>query len=189
MNQILPMLLGERIGRLKNQGVVAGTGTTQPWGILPKANASGVVIPGTNASPTYSWDNMLDLKYSVDVAYRRAPAAKRGFLVSDTVLGKYRKLKDSQSRYFADPFQPGPGTVDGDPIFLNNDVPATGISALVAAYGDFSRYYFREVMEVTFYRLDQIRILDGKIVFMAIARCDGNLVNTSAVKTLANPAS
>jgi hypothetical protein len=44
-------------------------------------------------------------------------------------------------------------------------------------------------MEVTFYRLDQIRILDGKIVFMAFARADGRLLNTSAVKYLKNPAS
>lgn len=189
MNAILPMLLGERIGRLKNKGIVAGAGTTEPFGILTRAGNSSVVIAGTNASPTYSWDDWLDLKASVDPVYRAAPAEKRGFLIHDTVLRKLRKLKDGQNRYFADPFQPGPGTIDGDPIFVNADVPATGVGAKVGAYGDFSRYLWREVMEVTFYRLDQIRIRDGKIVFMAFARCDGNLLNTGAVKYLKNPAS
>jgi HK97 family phage major capsid protein len=189
MNAILPMLLGERIGRLKNKGIVNGAGTTEPRGILLDAANSAIVLAGTNAAPTYSWDDWLDLKSTVDPVYRAAPADKRGFLMHDTVLRKLRKLKDSQNRYLADPFNPGPGTLDGDPIFVNNDVPATGISAKVGAYGDYSRYMWREVMEVTFYRLDQIRIRDGKIVFLAFARCDGRLLNTSAVKYLKNPAS
>ncbi|VTU02781.1 HK97 family phage major capsid protein OS=Amycolatopsis methanolica 239 GN=AMETH_6274 PE=4 SV=1: Phage_capsid [Gemmataceae bacterium] len=189
MNMLLPMILGERIGGLFNLAATRGAGTTEPTGIITEATASGVVIAGTNASPTYSWDNFLDLKYSVDPAYREAPAEKRGFMMSDTVFGKLRKLKDGNSRYFADPFQSGPGTIDGDPIFLNNDVLATGVNAKVAAYGDYSRYFWRDVMEVTFYRLDQVAILDGKIVFLAFARADGRLINTAAVKTLANPAS
>ncbi len=189
MNFLLPMILGERIGGLFNRAGVRGAGTTEPTGIMTEASASGVVIGGTNAAPTYTWDNFLDLKYSVDPAYREAPAEKRGFLLSDTVFGKLRKLKDGNSRYFADPFQAGPGYIDGDPIFLNNDVLATGVNAKVAAYGDYSRYFWRDVMEVTFYRLDQVAILDGKIVFLAFARADGRLINTSAVKTLANPAS
>lgn len=189
MNMLMPQILGERIGGLFNLGAVRGAGTTEPTGVMVEADASGVVIAGTNASPTYSWDNLLDLKYSVDPAYREADRSKRGFLLSDTLFAKYRKLKDGNSRYFVDPMQSGPGTIDGDPIFLNNDVLATGVSAKVAAYGDFSRYYWRDVMEVTFYRLDQVAILDGKIVFLAFARADGRLVNTSAVKTLANPTS
>ncbi len=189
MNMLLPMILGERLGGLFNLAGTRGAGTTEPTGIITEATASGVVIAGTNAAPTYSWDNLLDLKYSVDPAYREAPAAKRGFMLSDTLFAKYRKLKDGNSRYFVDPMSSGPGFIDGDPIFLNNDVLATGVNAKVAAYGDYSRYFWRQVMEVTFYRLDQIAILNGQIVFLAFARADGRLINTSAVKTLANPAS
>lgn len=189
MNMLLPMILGERIGGLFNQAATVGAGTTEPTGVMTEASASGVTIAGTNANPTYSWDDLLDLKTSVDPAYREADASKRGFMLSDTVFRKYRKLKDGNSRYFVDPMQPGPGFIDGDPIFLNNDVAATGVDAKVAAYGDFSRYFWRDVMEVTFYRLDQVAILDGKIVFLAFARADGRLTNTSAVKTLKNPAS
>jgi HK97 family phage major capsid protein len=189
MNMLLPMILGERIGGLYNLAGVRGAGTTEPTGVMTDAVASGVVIAGTNAAPTYSWDNMLDLKYSVDPSYREAPKEKRGFLLSDTLFAKYRKLKDGNSRYFADPFTSGPGTIDGDPVFLNNDVLATGVSAKVAAYGDYSRYWWRDVQEVTIYRLDQIAMLNGQIVFVAFSRADGKLINTSAVKTLANPAS
>ena len=130
MNTVLPEILGERIGGLYNLGPrPAAPGTTEPTGVITEATSSGVVIGGTNASPTYSWDNMLDLKYTVDVAYRQAPASNRGFMMSDTLFKNYRKLKDTNNRYFADPFQPGPGFIDGDPIFLNNDVLATGVSA------------------------------------------------------------
>jgi HK97 family phage major capsid protein len=189
MGNLVPMLLGERIGRLKNEAVTVGTGTNQPYGIMTRATASGVVLAGTNASPTYDFDKFLDLKYSVDVAYRNAPAAKRGFMLNDAVLAKLRKLKDTNNRYLADPFTSGPGTIDGDPIHLNNDVLATGVSAKVAAYGDYSKYLWREVAAVTFMRLNEIRAREGKVVFLAWCRSDGDLINTSAVKTLANPAS
>lgn len=188
MNTVIPMILGERVGNSFNRAIVNGTGTTQPRGILLDATASGVVIAGTVASPTYTWDNWLDLKTQVDVAYRNAPPDKRGFLVHDTVFRSYRKLKDSQTRYYADPFQPGPGFVDGEPVHFNNHMPTVAANAKVLAYGDFSRYWWREVMDVTFYRLNEIAILDGKIVFLAFARADGRLINTAAVKTLAAPA-
>ena len=189
MNEILPGLLGERIGGLYNQAATKGAGTTEPFGLTTDAGNSSVVIGGTNAAPTYSWDDMLSLKYSVDYAYRQAPPSQRGFMMSDTLFGKYRKLKDTATRYYADPFTSAPGTIDGDPVFLNNDMVSTGVNGKVALYGDYGRYWWRDVLEVTIYRLDQIAMLDGKIVFVSFSRADGKLLNVAAVKYLGNPAS
>jgi HK97 family phage major capsid protein len=188
MEMLLPELLGERIGRLLNEAITIGDGVSKPTGIVPSATASGVVAGGSGANPTVTIDNWYDLKYSVDPAYRNAPAATRGFMMHDRYLAAIRKSKDAQGRYFADPFNSGPGTLDGDPIHINADVPTTGVNARIGCYGDYSRYLARQVMAVTFFRLDQIRIRDGVIVFMALARWDGKLLNSSAVKTIAAPA-
>ncbi len=185
---LLPMLLGERIGRLQNAAVTNGDGTAKPRGILLDAAASTIVSTGSGAVPTVTIDHLLDLKYSVDPAYRNAPAAKRGFMFHDKFLAQIRKAKDSSNRYFADPFQAGPGTLDGENIFVNADVPSTGVNAKIACYGDFSRYLLRRVSDVQFLRLDEIRAREGMVVFMAFSRLDGRLLNPSAVKTLAAPA-
>jgi HK97 family phage major capsid protein len=167
MNAILPMLLGERIGRLKNKGDHQRGRDHGAARHPARRGQLGRRARRHQRRPTYSWDDWLDLKSTVDPTYRAAPADKRGFLMHDTVLRKLRKLKDSQNRYLADPFNPGPGTLDGDPIFVNNDVPPRASRRRSARTATTRRYMWREVMEVTFYRLDQIRIRDGKIVFMA----------------------
>lgn len=185
---LLPMLLGERIGRLTNAAVTNGDGTAKPRGILLDAAASTIVSTGSGAVPTVTIDHLLDLKYAVDTAYRAAPAAKRGYMFHDRFLAQIRKAKDASNRYFADPFQAGPGTLDGENIFVNADVPSTGVNAKIACYGDFSRYLLRRVSDVQFLRLDEVRAREGMVVFLAFSRLDGRLLNPNAVKTLAAPA-
>jgi HK97 family phage major capsid protein len=65
----------------------------------------------------------------------------------------------------------------------------SGANARIAVFGDFSKYLWRNVMGVQIYRLDQLRIRNGQISFLAFARADGNLIQPNAVKYLAAPAS
>ncbi|QEL13878.1 phage major capsid protein [Limnoglobus roseus] len=189
LDQLLPLLLAERMGRALNNAVTVGDGSSKPRGILLDATASGVVTTGTGAAPTVSIDNLLDLKYSVDKAYRDAPSATKGFMMHDKFLAQVRKSKDGQNRYFADPFQSGPGTLDGEPIIINNDMPSSGVNAKLVAYGDYSKYWLRNVLDIQFLKLSEVRARDGMVCFLAFARYDGRLINPNAVKYVAAPAS
>lgn len=64
---LLGGIAGERIARILNNKFTLGAGTTTPKGVVVAATASGV----TTASPTaFTWDELLQLKHSVDPAYR-----------------------------------------------------------------------------------------------------------------------
>lgn len=189
LTTLVPDLLGERIARAVNAHVVAGTGSGQPFGIFPRATASGVVVGGTAAAPTFTGDNFIDLLHNLDPAYRNQPGA--GFMMHDTIVQRVRKLKDNNGQYLWQPaMQMGqPDRLLGFPLYVNQACPTLAVNARVAAFGDYSRYYWREVADVQLYRLDELYIMTGQIAFMALYRADGNLIVPAAVRTLAAPAS
>lgn len=186
---LLPDLLAERLGRAINRHIIAGTGSGQPNGIIPRATASGLVVGGTVAAPTFTGDLFIDLMHSVDPAYRNSPGA--GFLMHDTIVQRARKLKDNNGQYLWQvSLQAGqPDRLLGYPLYVNQHVPTLAANARIAAFGDYKRYTWREVAQMDLYRLDELYIMNGQIAFMGLYRGDGNLINTSAVRTLAAPAS
>jgi HK97 family phage major capsid protein len=181
-------LLGERLARAYNEHITIGTGAGQPFGIFPRATASGTVVAGTVAAPSFSGDNFIDLMHSVDPAYRNAPGV--GFMLHDTIVQRVRKLKDNNGQYLWQPsLQLGqPDRLLAYPLYVNQDAPILAVNARIAAFGDYSRYIWRPVSDLTMYRLDELFLMTGQIGFMGLARADGNLINVNAVKTLSAPA-
>lgn len=187
-SEIGPML-AERFGRGWNAHCTTGVGTTQPFGLTVRAAASGVVSGGTAAAPTFaSPDVLFDLADSVDLAYQRMPGA--GYMMSITTRSKIRKLKDSAGQYLWQPsVQAGvPDVFNGFPVYPNPDMASTGVNAPLILFGDYKQYVFRLAMQIEVFRLDQLRILNGQIAWVAFARADGNLKKPNAVKKLLAPA-
>lgn len=181
--------IAERFGRGYAEHVTKGVGTTEPFGIVTRATNSSIVAGGTAAAPTLDGDKLIDLAESLDDAYKAGPNV--GFMMHPATIAKVRKLKDSNGQYLWQPsLQAGiPGTFYGHPVHRNQNMTTSGANARIAVFGDFSKYLWRNVMGVQIYRLDQLRIRNGQISFLAFARADGNLIQPTAVKYLAAPAS
>jgi HK97 family phage major capsid protein len=177
----LGQALGTRVGRKQNNDFTAGGGTTLPFGVQTQASL-GKTASATNA---ITWDEVIDLFHSVDIAYRNKPNS--GFMMADSTAQFLRKLKDSQNRYLWEmSLQLGqPDRAFGQPVFINNDQDsAFSTNKRLVLYGDFSAYTIRDAGAVTIYRADELRILNGQVVFLAVQRSDGNLVQPTAVKYL-----
>ena len=58
-------------------------------------------------------------------------------------------------------------------------------------FGDFSKYYIRDVMDITLVRLDEVYAEYGQVAFLAFSRHDGVLLDagTNPIKALQHPAS
>ncbi len=184
MEALLGGLLGERLGRIANRRLTVGTGSSQPNGIVT-ASTLGKTAASTTA---ITWDEIIDLEHSVDPAYRSSPRCR--YMFNDTTLNAVRKLKDGQGNYLwqAGNVQQGtPGSFNGRPYSINQDMASLGAAAKVMLFGDFSKYFVRKVgspvigvMRERFW---------PQMGIAGLIRFDGELGDTAAVKHLITAAS
>ena len=113
LDGILFETLGERLGRVLNTYFTTGTGSSQPQGVVAGAGNSSV----TAAVDGLTFDNLIDLQHSVDLAYR----TQGKWMLNDATLKVIRKLKDGNSNYIWQMYnvQTGqPATILGQPYFI-----------------------------------------------------------------------
>jgi HK97 family phage major capsid protein len=171
-------ILGERIGRITNSHFSTGDGNAKPNGLMVASTSSGVT---TASAAVISYDNIIDLKHSVDPAYREQGAR---FMFNDTTLKILKKIKvpqysgdtAGQPLWRAGMAASEPNTIDGDPYTINQQI-ASGSNARSIAYGLLSKYQIRDVRDVTLVRLDERYAELGVVAFLAFSRHDGDLLD------------
>ncbi|HYE85977.1 MAG TPA: phage major capsid protein, partial [Vicinamibacterales bacterium] len=172
---------GERIGRKQNDAFTTGSGANEPYGLLSQST-NGKTAAGTDS---FTWLELMDLKHSVDPAYR---ANGPMWMWNDTTLKALKKLLDGQGRPL---WQSGvalrePDTFDGDRYVINQSMasPATGTKPI--AYGDLKHYHIRDVSGAIVLALRERYAEKMQVGFIAFSRHDGALVDagTNPVKHL-----
>jgi len=175
-----------RIARIQNTHFTTGTGTTLPDGIVPKAGLGKTGTTGQTLTVIY--DDLVDLKLSVNRAYR----ANGKFMMNDTSIGVISKLKETTGRpiweYSTQVGQPD--VLLGMPVVTNDDMAVMGASAKSIVYGDLSKYTIRDVANSTSLRRfdDSAFALNGQVGFCGWTRSGGNLLDPNAVKYYVNSA-
>lgn len=175
----LGSMLGERLGRILNTQFTTGTGSAQPNGIVT-ASTLGVTAAGAAA---ITFDEIIDLEHSVDVAYRMG--AK--YMLADATLKLVRKLKDSDLGYIWNRADAGaPAMLNGYEYVVNNDMPAATTGLKSVLFGDMTKYKIREVNSIRIKRLVERYADYDQEGFVAFIRADGELLNagTNPVKHL-----
>jgi HK97 family phage major capsid protein len=185
-------LLAMRLGRITSKHYVVGDGVNQPTGLVTaspvgKAGQAGQVT-------TVQYDDLVDLEHSVDPIYRSNP--KAGWLMHDQTIKAVRKIKDDTGRpIFVPGYEQGnpggaPDRLLNRPLTVDQAMPQMGANAKSIAFGDFSKYLIREVMDLTLFRMADSKYIElGQIGFVAFNRQGGNLIDVGgAVKTYQNAA-
>jgi HK97 family phage major capsid protein len=178
---------GRAVGNAFGAHLLTGTGTGQPTGIVTSATLGATSATGTVGAPTF--DNMIDLFYSVIAPYRNSPDA--GWLIKDSTAGALRKLKDSSGRYLweASVIAGTPDTILAKPVYTDPNVAATALNAKSVVFGDLSTYTVRLVNGVRFERSDDFKFDTDVVAFRCLIRGDGLLLDqTGAVKYLVGAA-
>jgi HK97 family phage major capsid protein len=179
----LAELFGVRAGRALNKAYTDGDGSGKPTGIL--AASGGASTGKTAASATaITKSEIIDLVHSVDPAYRVPEAA---FMLNDATLAYILKLDQTTNvaPIWQPSFQEGiPGKILGYNYVINQDFPTIATGNKTIAFGDWSKYFIRNVQGFGMVRLKERfadQLADG---FLGWLRTDGKLVNTSAIKLL-----
>lgn len=182
--------LATRIARIQNTHFTVGGGTTTPDGMIPKATTGKIGTTGQTLTVIY--EDLVDLKHSVNRAYR----ANAKYMMNDLSVAVVSKLKDTTGRPI---WVPGdvesivggrPDTLCGHPVVINDDMAVMAASAKSIAFGDFSKYTIRDVAGTTTLRRfdDSAFALSNQVGFCGWTRSGGNLLDTAAVRVYVNSA-
>lgn len=182
---LITSLISQNIGILLGQRLATGTGSSQTLGLVPSATVG--VTGATAVSGAFTFDNIIDLFYSVAAPYR----ANAAWIFADSAIGSLRKLKDTTNNYLWQPStQLGqPDLLLGKPLYGEPNMAAPAISAKPILFGDISKYWVRFVNSVRIERSDQAAFANDQIAFRGVLRADGVLTDSSAVKVFQGGAS
>ena len=178
LSELLGSLLGDRIARNAAALYTTGTGSGQPNGVVT-ASALGVTAAGTAAITS---DELIDLFHSVGRAYRRNGT----FMFADATAKLIRKLKDGDSQYL---WQPGlqagqPDTLLGRRVVTNDDMPAATTGLKSVLFGDFSKFWIRDVASVRIRQLNERFADNDQIGYVAILRTDSELCGNAGINPI-----
>lgn len=180
IEQYISKEFGRRIGTKEEEAFFIGDGQGKPVGLF---NAAGGAETGvTAASTSITFDDVMDLYYSLRAPYRN----KASWLLNDSTVKALRKLKDSNGNYIWQP-----SVREGEPDRILNRsyrtsiyVPELAEGNRVMAFGDYSYYWIADRQGRSFKRLNELYAATGQVGFLACERVDGKLILSEAVKTL-----
>jgi HK97 family phage major capsid protein len=191
LTEFLTERLAERLGRIQNTYFTTGTGSSQPQGVVTGATLGKTGANGQTASIIYN--DLIDLKYSVNRAYR----TNAEWMTNDTNLATILKLVDGSNRpLFESAYQVSlqsgePDRLLGQPVIVNGDIANMAANAKSLLYGDFKNFWVRDVMAMLMLRLNERYIDAGQVGFLAFMRADSKMVDAGQhpIKYYANSAS
>jgi HK97 family phage major capsid protein len=172
-------ITGNGVG--KARGITSYTNianASYAWGSIGYI-ASGKAAAFASVAPA---DKLVDLIHSLKQQYR--PNAK--LLMSDTVLGTARQMKDGSGSYYL--WQPDTtagfgGRILGVPVEIDNNMAAVTSGSYSIAYGDFSRAYAIVNRAGTTLIRDDITA-KGTTKFNFRRRFGGGIYNFEAIKLM-----
>lgn len=179
ISDLLSDLLGERIARKENAAFSLGTGVNEPEGLETVVTA-GKVAAATNA---ITYGELVDLQHSVNRAYR----ANAIWMFNDNIAAALRKMVDGNGLPIWQPsMQVGqPDVLLGKRYITNDDLADFAVDAKTVYFGDFQKGILRQVGNVVVQVLRERFAEDLEVAFIAHARSDWKLINTTAIKALA----
>lgn len=170
LNAYIADKLGERLGRFINTETT--TGAIKVRGITNRSTSGKT----TASSTAITFDEILGLKHSVDIAYRNGAS----WMMHDSIALIVRLLKTGTGEYlWSNGAQAGqPDRLDGHPVFINNDMASSLTSgAKSIEFGQLNKYKIRMVEDIRITMTDQLYWASDQIGVAAYVHFDGDLID------------
>jgi HK97 family phage major capsid protein len=178
LDQYIAGRFAERLGRITSTHYATGTGSGQPNGLVT-ASTLGTTAAAVAA---ITYNEMLDLKHSVDPAYR----GNAKWVFNDSTLKALKQLQDSNGLPLWSPnvATDAPAMLDNDPYIIDQGMPSLATGNKTVLYGDIAKYHIRDVRGFSMVRLVERYADFDQVGFIAFMRTDADLLDTAAVKHL-----
>lgn len=146
------------------------------------AAAGSAVTGGTGVSGAATYENLIDLVYSVSGEARVLPTA--GFQMATTAIAAARKLKDGAGNYiWTNSAVPGePATLLGFKVYENPNLAAVATGAKSVLFGDLASFKVRVAGGVRVDVSADYAFNSDVTTYRGITRLDGGLTHASHIK-------
>lgn len=173
--------MGRALARVTDTAYVLGSGTNAPMGVSTAAGTGVGPTTGTNAG-VVTFDNLIDLVYSVNEEYRASGAE---WFMKDATAGYVRKLKDTYGQYLWQPsaIAGQPDLLLNYPVVSDPNMVAVGTSSKSILFGDFSTFYVRDVNQVRIDSSEHYAFANDLLTYRASMRTASGLIDlTGSIK-------
>ena len=174
IESLVAKVAGTRLGRITENHMSVGTGSSQPTGIVVGANASTAVASTTAITVA----NIMTLIGNVDPAHRASP--KCAFMMNSTTMNQIASILDTAGRpILVSNYVDASGrlpTILGYPVVLNNNMASAAAATKPIIFGDLSAYTVRTVVGsggLTLVRQNETYAALAQIGWVAFSRFDG----------------
>lgn len=174
VEQLVLQRLAYKHAIAQEKAFLVGSGVNQPLGLFT-AHASGIStgrdVSLDNTTTAITADNLMNVKYSLKSQYQ----AVASWLFHRDAIRNIRKLKDAENRYIWSAGLSGqPDTILDRPFFMSEYVPNTFTTGqYVGLFGDLSKYWIVDNLNVTVQRLVELYAATNQIGFIARLETDG----------------
>lgn len=178
--------VGRAVGRRVNEAVMTSLIAEAFTGAAGTVSTGGSLI-------TPDYEDLVNLQYSVNDAYRDAPSA--AWLAKDSTAGTLRKLRDGAggtegavlwqpSTQVGISGQRQPGMLLDRPFYTDPNVAALGSNAKILFFGDWNSYYFRLVGDLLVERNDSVGFATDEVYFRGKWRAASDAQDLTAINLL-----
>ncbi|WP_100064991.1 phage major capsid protein [Miniphocaeibacter massiliensis] len=181
MEEYIAREFARRIGTKEEEAFFIGDGKGKPTGILSEIGGAEVSVT-TSAGAKITFDNLIDLYYSIKEGYRKNSV----FLMNEKTLKEIRKLKDTNGQYIWQPSVSAgePDKILNRPVYTSSFIPEIAASAKTVLFGDFSFYWIADRQGRSFKRLNELYATNGQVGFLGSQRVDAKLILPEAIKVI-----
>ncbi|MGO7484068.1 phage major capsid protein [Rhizobium ruizarguesonis] len=180
------LALEEDFGQKEGQAFLTGTGGNQPKGLLAETAIGTTAAAGAAA---ITFDDFMNLFYSLPAAYRNAPSAAWAF--NTQTLLAISKLKDLNGSYIWQPANAqgnGQGqTVLGKPVIEAIEMDSIGTGKVSVIFGDFSGYRIVDRLALSILSNPYLKATEGITRFHATRRVGAGVLQAAKFKKLLHP--
>jgi HK97 family phage major capsid protein len=192
LSAYLARIFGVRLGRILNNKLTGGAGSTEPTGFYTASSSAGVAVggslnDGSSAGNSLSTADCSTLVQALDPAYRMSP--NTAFQAHPNTIETMRRLMTKEGAPAFLGLHNSPDGVDRVLNFkilpnpqmdvLQTTASSPQVTRRVLAFGAWDRYQVR-LTPMWISRLTQRFAEVGQVAFLAWVRCDGNIVDSGS---------
>ena len=169
---------GNAIGFGINTGLTVGTGTVEPTGIF--TTGASAVTGGTGVSGAPTYENLVDLLYTLDGQARLLPGV--GWLMNKTGLAAVRKIKDGSGAFIwtaGNIAQGQPDQLLGYPVYENPAVSNVAVNNFSIGVGHLPSLKVRIAGGIQVAQSADYAFNEDVTTFRVTARTDSKLTHAS----------